>query len=434
MSVEILEEDSKYMHDIIEKIIDECGPRMPCSPQEAKSAEIIKSELEKTCEQVEIEPFTCHPRAALGWIKIAVFLMALSFTCFFLTRETLILTWKVILPILTFALVFIGILIMWKEFFNYEEFIDFLFRKKESQNVIGTLRGKGDIKKLIIFSGHNDSALQFNLLKYFKVGYIIIVFLGIFIFIAWFLYSAIFLIATIIFMVLGSTEMPAIFFIIAIWFLIIGGIPMILLLFFVSPGELANKVPGAVDNLSAVAIVLAIGKMLKRNKELIPDNTEIRLISFGCEEAFLRGAFRYVEKHYEELKKLDTEVVNMDAIASKDDINVLKEEPTTRTIHSEVVVQKLVEASKLVGVKVSTAGMGGAETFLEKIYGQMSGGTDATAFSKAGIKASTIMSMRVSDMVNFYHQSTDTPDKIEDGALENVLKLCLGYLAIERKK
>ncbi|MHA1804000.1 MAG: hypothetical protein ACTSU4_05640, partial [Promethearchaeota archaeon] len=273
MSVEILEEDSKYMHDIIEKIIDECGPRMPCSPQEAKSAEIIKSELEKTCEQVEIEPFTCHPRAALGWIKIAVILMALSFTCFFLTRETLSLTWKVILPILTFILVFIGILIMWKEFFNYEEFIDVLFRKKESQNVIGTLRGKGDIKKLIIFSGHHDSALQFNLLKYFKVGYIIIVFLGIIIFIAWSLYSAIFLIATIIFMILGSTEMPAIFFIIAIWFLIIGGIPMILLLFFVSPGELANKVPGAVDNLSAVAIVLAIGKMLKRNKELIPDNT-----------------------------------------------------------------------------------------------------------------------------------------------------------------
>ena len=48
MIIEVSKEDSEYLYNIIEKIIDECGPRMPCSPQEAKGAEIINNELEKT--------------------------------------------------------------------------------------------------------------------------------------------------------------------------------------------------------------------------------------------------------------------------------------------------------------------------------------------------------------------------------------------------
>ena len=45
--IEISSEDSKYMYEIIQRIIEECGPRMPCSPQEAQGAEIIKEELER---------------------------------------------------------------------------------------------------------------------------------------------------------------------------------------------------------------------------------------------------------------------------------------------------------------------------------------------------------------------------------------------------
>ena len=83
MEIEISNEDSDYMYNFIEKIIEECGPRMPGSPQEAKSAEIIKEELAKTCDEVVIEPFTLHPRANLGWINIALILTLLSFGLFF---------------------------------------------------------------------------------------------------------------------------------------------------------------------------------------------------------------------------------------------------------------------------------------------------------------------------------------------------------------
>ncbi|MDX1799031.1 MAG: hypothetical protein R3255_10315, partial [Candidatus Lokiarchaeia archaeon] len=95
------------MYKIVQEIIDECGPRMPGSPQEAKSAEFIKNELEKTCDEVHIEPFTFHPRAALGWIRIALVLVLSSFCLFFLIRMFLYSNWMFIFSVLAAFLAFL---------------------------------------------------------------------------------------------------------------------------------------------------------------------------------------------------------------------------------------------------------------------------------------------------------------------------------------
>jgi len=97
------------------------------------------------------------------------------------------------------------------------------------------------------------------------------------------------------------------------------------------------------------------------------------------------------------------------------------------------IVQKLIKAAELVGVKIKVASLGGG-SFLEKIVGLIGGGTDATAFSKSNIKASSITALNLLKIVSFYHQETDTPDKIEKGVLENTLKICIGYLLSESKK
>ncbi|MFW9826856.1 MAG: M28 family peptidase [Candidatus Thorarchaeota archaeon] len=433
MEIEISKEDSDYMYKIIEKIIYDCGPRMPCSPQEAIAADIIKNELGKTCDEVKLEEFTCSPRAALGWIKIVLIMVLLSFTLFFLIKWFLNSYWVYILSIISAILVSLVILIAWEEFFNYKEFIDPLFKKKSSQNVIGTIKPQGEIKKILIFSGHHDSALQFNLLRYLKFGYLIPIYLGFGILFIWFFALCIFVILSLFTMFPDLTAIYNSFFNFALWLLIIVALPIIALFFFVTPGKRANKVPGAVDNLSAVAVILGIGRYLEKHNELIPPNTEIRIISFGCEEAFLRGAYRYVEAHLEELRKFDAECINLDAIQSNDYITFSDKEPTTRTIHSEQVVQKLINAAKVVGVKAHIASLGGG-SFFEKVTGLISGGTDAAAFSKSKIKASTITGLSLLQMVHFYHQETDTPDKIEKGVLEIALKICLAYILNEGKK
>ncbi|NHJ20505.1 MAG: M28 family peptidase [Candidatus Lokiarchaeota archaeon] len=425
MEINITQEDSKYMRGFIQTIIEKCGPRMPCSPQEAQGAEIIKEELGKVCDDVILEPFSCNPRAFLGYIKVDIVLVLLSFVSFFLIPLNLFNYWGYVMAFLIFSLNLISFLILWNEFFNYREFIDPLFKSKNSQNVIGKIYPKEETKKILVFSGHHDSALQFNLLTHLKIGYPIIIFLGLVVMMIWLVSSLLIVLLTLVNLFFYNN-----FFLLALILFILGVPAFIGLFFFVSFGEKANKVPGAVDNLSAVAIVLAIGKYLKENKDYIPSHTEIRLISFGCEEAGLRGAYRYAKNHFDELNEFNAECVNMDGIQSKNNVSIIDFEPSTRTKHSEIVVEKITQAANSSGIKVKSSALGGSN-ILEKVIGQITGGTDATAFSKAGIKAASITAMDLKKMLKLYHQPTDTLDKIESESLESVLKICIAYILSE---
>jgi len=425
LELNINKEDSDYMYEIINRIIEECGPRMPCSLQEAQSAEIIKNELEKTCDDVAVESFSCNPRAFLGFIKIVILLVLTSFLAFFLIPLNLTNYWGYIMTILSFSLNLIAFLILWNEFFNYREFIDPLFKSKNSQNVVGRIYPKDEVKRILIFSGHYDSAPEYNLLTHLKIGYPVLILLGISIMIIWLATSLI-----IVLLILVNLFYFELFIVFILTLFVIGFPAFLGLFFFVSFGDKANTVPGAVDNLSAVAIVLALGKYLSSHKNIVPKNTEIRLISFGCEEAGLRGAFRYVSAHFNELKKYDAECVNMDTIQSKNNISIIDFEPSTRTKHSDIMVRKLKEAAKSANIKVNESNLGGSGK-IEKIIGQITGGTDATAFSKAGIKAANISAVNLKEVLQFYHQPTDTIDKIEKESLECVLKICIAYLMDE---
>ena len=424
MKIEISKEDSKYLYNFVQQIISEVGPRMPCSLQEAKAAEIIKNELEKSCDEVSVEDFSCHPKAFLGWIKIGMILVVISLLLYFLNPLLTDYIWLLIIAIISFLLILLPFLIMWEEFFNYKEFIDILFRKKSSQNVIGKFKPEGEINKIIIFSSHMDSAIEFKLLKLLGWKFIPIIFGGIIIMLMWLVLSFLHL----IFILIGLITLKAIFLNVMIWILIIGSPCVIGLYFFVPLGDKGNVVPGAVDNLSSCSVVQGIGRYLKKHRDIIPDNTEIRLISFGCEEAGLRGAYRYVAAHLEELKKNNAYVINMDGLEAPDHFKIIEFEPTTRTWHSEEVIQKLLKATELVGVKAKRFGAGK----LEKTLGRLSGGSDAAAFSKAGIKAGFLNSAHWKTRSRYYHQSTDTFDKIIPGTLEQALRVCIAFLMNEK--
>ena len=137
------------------------------------------------------------------------------------------------------------------------------------------------------------------------------------------------------------------------------------------------------DNLSRCSVIVGLGRYLKTHRDIIPASTEIRLISFGCEESGLRGSYRYVAAHLEELKKFDAILFNMDGLETPDKFAVIEYEPTTRTKHSEEVVQKILKAAKMNNIEVKKFGAGK----LEKTVGKLSGGSDAAAFSKSSVKA-----------------------------------------------
>jgi hypothetical protein len=425
MIIEISESDASYMYDIVQKIINEVGPRMSCSPQELKAARIIKNELDLVCDETALEEFYCSPRAFLGWTKLVIIIGVMSVFLHFLTLYILDYITLLIISLLSFLMVFFIVLIIWEEFFNYREFIDRLFKKKKSQNVIGTFKPKGEIKNIIIFSSHIDSALQFNLLKWLRWGALPLLFGALLIVVVWFFLSFIYFLI----IITGYIALKSIFIIPTVWLFIIS-LPCFTAVFlFVPFGDKGNVVPGAVDNLSSCSVVVGLARYLNKHKDAIPPNTEVRCISFGCEECGLRGAFRYVEHHIDELKKYNSSIINMDGLETPDGFLVIDYEPTTRTKHSEEIVRKLIKAAEDVNVTAKKFGSGK----LEKTVGKLSGGSDAAAFSKAQIKAGFINSADWKNRSSYYHQSTDTIDKIKKGTLENALRICIAFILNESK-
>ena len=425
MNVEISKDEAQFMYDLVQQVVDQVGPRMSCSPQEAEGARIIKEELEKSCDEVMMEVFKCHPRAFLGWIKLISFFTPASIILFLFLQVISIYIWMMFFSAISFILIFLAVLTMWEEFFNYNEFIDFLFRKKTSQNVIGKFKSNSKLKRIIIFSSHIDSALEFKLLKWLGWKAIPLLLGAISIILIWFILSFL----NFLMNVIGIVGFTSILYVPTLVILIISIPCFITVFFFVPLGDKGNVVPGAVDNLSSCSVIVGLSRFLKSNKEVIPDNTEIRLISFGCEESGLRGSYRYTEAHLNELIKHDTLVVNMDGLETPDGFLVIDFEPTTRTKHSEEVVIKLLSAAESLNIKAKRFGSGK----LEKSVGRLSGGSDAAAFSKAGIKAGFINSADWKNRSSYYHQSGDTLDKIEKGTLENAFKICIAFIINESK-
>ena len=174
--------------------------------------------------------------------------------------------------------------------------------------------------------------------------------------------------------------------------------------------------PGAVDNLSGSALAVAMCRFLVNNPSGIPDDTEIRFISFGSEEAGVRGSRRYVERHLDDLKHLDARLLNFEMVAHPE-IVILASDVNGTVKNSPEMVKSVVAAAERAGVpyKVQSVFFGGP-------------GCDGAPFSQAGLKATTLLPFKMpQQMVAFYHQKWDRPEILTIDPLFIVLKLGLEW-------
>ncbi|MBN2153563.1 MAG: M28 family peptidase [Candidatus Lokiarchaeota archaeon] len=424
MEIDVTRERADYMYNFIKEVIERFGPRNPCSSAERKAAHFVREELGKRCDEVAVEEFKCVPRGLFLWIPVAITCVLSSFLVFIVTyivqppRPV-----QIAVTAVAACLVVLAFIVTWFQFFNYREFLDRLFKEKGSQNVIGTFKASAGRKKVIIFSAHLDSAFEFTLSRISENFQRVVVFLGFGILVAWLCLSIAALVLTIF-----TFVPPGVFTAALVLFSV--GIPVMgFLSFFIMPGDRANVVPGAIDDLSGISVVMGLSECLHARRDLVPPNVEVRLIAFGCEEAGLRGAYRYAARHGDELKDLNAEVVNMDGLELGTRYHVIEYEPTTRTLHSKEVVERIMDAAATAGVNAHRFGAGK----LERTLGFASGGSDAAAFSKAGIKAASIISRDVVRSTHFYHLRYDTIDNVDPSAMTGALKICLAYLQEEAR-
>jgi len=409
-----------YMHGFIEKICEEIGPRESGTEEEMRAGDEIEAEMKKFCDETHQEEYISSPHAFLGGIRYGAFLVFIAIVLYwidFLIDLNIIPLDKglgMVFLVCSIALIILTVSYFILEVMKYYEAYDFLFPKKKSKNIIGTINPSESAEKTIIFSAHHDSAFEFNTFYYLKRFGQIIINVG-------YLAVGIVLIGIVLKFVfdLLNFKLPVLFLIFGILFACFIPIILIYILF-----HSYKPVLGAFDNLSGVSIVLGIGKYLNEHKtnDIFPKRTKVLLISFAGEESGLRGAKRYVEDHYEELKETSTIIVNMDVIAKKNTLIILDKESGIGAKHDPKIYKPIYEIVKEMNPKA-------------KIASLPFGATDAAAFSKKGIPAASLGGLDlVSELAPYYHTRYDTPDVVEKEALGQMLELCVKYLKMIDKE
>ena len=410
----ITSNDAQYALDIVKTICTKVGPGLPGSSQERERAGMIKKELESHlgAENVVVEEFTLAPDACLSPFPGLLFMVLAVLLNISTGRFTGISPWVTSMAALVFSILAPSLFIL--EFIFSYELIDPLFPKKHSINVIGRLRKPGtkNVKRLLILSGHHDSAPENTWLRFLGYGFFFLsttYFIGLITLLA----MSIIQLAGVI---MGNAEVVRAGTL--GWVLLAYPIlPAIIFAAFTTRGRKnGGNVPGAVDNLSACAIAVAMCRFLVENPAHIPDDTEIRFITFGSEEVGLRGSRRYVERHLDELKRLDARALNYEMVAHPE-IIILTSEVHGTVKNSPEMVKSVIAAAERAGVpyRVRPAFLGTA--------------SDAGPFSRAGLKATTLNPFKFpQQMVAYYHQKWDTPEALTIEPLFNVLKLTLEWI------
>ena len=413
----ITHDDALYAYDIVKKICLNVGPGVSGSSQERERANIIKKELESHLgvSNVEIEEFNVAPDAFLGSFPISAFLILIA-TLLNISSEHFrgIGTWITTIVALVFSIS--AVLLIVFEFILYFEIIDPFLKKKKSVNVIGKLSKPEtkNVKHLLILSGHHDSALELTWLRFLKYGFFIplaTIFIG-------FILLIFMSIIQMVGVANGNVDlvrigtlgwMPLAFPI----------VPSIIFAMFFSRGRKnGGIVPGAVDNLSASALSVAMCRFLVRNPSYIPNYTEVRFISFGSEEAGIRGSRNYVKRHLEELKHLDVRLLNFEMVAYPE-IGILTSDVNDTVKNSPEMVKSVIEAAERAGVPYEV-----------KPYPRGGGGSDAGSFSQAGLKATTLLPFKMpKQMIAFHHQKWDDYNILTTEPLLNVLKLTFEWIS-----
>jgi hypothetical protein len=407
--------DAHYAIDIVKAICTEVGPGLPGSLQERERAAMIKKELEAHlgAGNGSLEEFTFAPGAFLGSQLISTLFMLIA-----ALLNIGVGSFMAISPWITasaaFAFSVVSVLLFIFEFVLGFELVDPFFKKKQSVNIIGTLRKPGtpNVKRLLILSGHHDSALEFTWLRFLGYGFFFLI-------ATWSIGLITVLVMSVIQLtgvITGSVDLVH-----------IGTLGWVLLAYPVAPSIIyaiffargrknGGVVPGAADNLAASALTVAMCRFLVNNPAYIPDDVEIRFISFGSEEAGVRGSRRYVERHLDELKRLDVRLLNFEMVAYPE-ITILTSDANGSVKNSPEMVKSVVAAAKRAGVpyKVQPATLGT--------------GCDAGPFSRAGLMATTLLPFKFpQQMVAFYHQKWDTPEILTIEPLLNVLKLAFEWV------
>jgi Zn-dependent M28 family amino/carboxypeptidase len=168
--------------------------------------------------------------------------------------------------------------------------------------------------------------------------------------------------------------------------------------------------PGANDNLTAVAVLVALAEHLR--SEPIR-GLRVLLVSCGAEEVLQGGIHGFAARHFPALDRDRTWVLNLDTVGSPKLILLEGEGPVVMEDYHDRGFRDLVaRAAERAGTPLRR-GMRSRTS------------TDAVIPSRAGYPTTTITSMDRYKALSNYHQMSDTPENVDYVTVSQALTLTL---------
>ena len=391
-----LEAITSGMRPFMARVLQDIGPRPACEQGERQLGELLKERWRVCCDEVELHAFSCHPRAFLGWIPWLVPCYLLVLLCYWLFPPA-----ALVLSMAALAVIFLQAV-------RFQELVDPLFRRAEGHNVVGVLRPRGEVRRRVVVSAHLDSAYEFTLWLFFKQLSLPLMVLLPLAF-AWMAAGSAAVSTAWVFEASDHGVFTIIGVLGACFYPVVG-----LFVFFTA----WSPVPGALDNLSGIAVVDAIGQAMApaaREQGPLLESTELLLLATSAEEAGLRGARRFARQHRERLTNTPTWVINLDSFGEEQHLAVLHREHWTGAHHDPRLVRLALSSAATEGLAMKRSAL-------------VLGGTDAAPFSLAGIPAVTLIGQDSSRLIPNYHTRHDTLEHISEAALKAAFDVVLSML------
>ena len=388
----------------IKYVCKEVGGRESGSPAERKAQEHMADELRKYTDSVEFEEFDLHPKAFMGWVIIVGICMIAS-----------VILYNLGFALVSLILTLVGAVCMIAEFLMYKEFLDPFFPKRTSANVIAIRKPEGEVKRRIIFNGHCDSAYEWRY-TYLGGGHLLVAVIAI---------AIVGLVVTLVCEIAALATGHAMTAFEGGFWKVMGyvqlvWIPSYISILFFTHWKLV--VPGANDNLTGCVNAMAVMKYLSDN-DIRFENTEVRAVLTGSEEAGLRGAKAYAKRHKEELLATETVVLGLDTFRDLKDLAVYDRDLSGTLKHDKQAKELVKNAASNCGLDLPYA----------SIY---IGACDAAAFTQIGVKATGFAAMDPTPP-RYYHTRLDSWELLEPEAIRTGIEVeteaCCMYDAVGLK-
>jgi acetylornithine deacetylase/succinyl-diaminopimelate desuccinylase-like protein len=170
----------------------------------------------------------------------------------------------------------------------------------------------------------------------------------------------------------------------------------------------SRVVPGANDNLSAVAVVVALAHSLREDA---PEGVRVLLLSTGSEESFMEGMQAFAKRHFPSLARETTEFVCLECVGSPELCVVEGEGMLRMRYYTGETRERLARAGPDAGVEVTR----GLRTVAA---------TDALIALRAGYPTCLLGGVDESRFPANYHWPSDTADNLDWDSVEGALKVC----------